>query len=161
MPFVSIQLQILVIFCGQNAVKVNSVRSIASQIVNRDTLTGLILIVQNQVTNQALKAVNLLPFKVEIFQVCFPDLCYIFSTLVHFDLLENVFHFFMLFDARIINYIQLTKSSHEDSICSLTVCVIVGTYCSISMILCDNCLLVNIAYRRSSVKLEPSGSALL
>lgn len=63
-------LQVLVIFTGPGAVKVNAIRNIAGQIVNKDTLTGLILIVQNQITSQALKAVNLLNFKVEIFQVC-------------------------------------------------------------------------------------------
>lgn len=52
-------------------VKVTSVRGIAGQIVNRNTLTGLILVLQSQMTNQAQKAVELLPFKVEIFQVCF------------------------------------------------------------------------------------------
>jgi DNA-directed RNA polymerase I, II, and III subunit RPABC1 len=60
-----------VIFSGPGIVKVNVIRNIAGQIVNRDTLTGLILIVQNQITSQALKAINLLNFKVEIFQVCF------------------------------------------------------------------------------------------
>lgn len=52
--------------------KVNSVRNILGQIVNRDTLSGLILVVQNHMTNQALKAVDVFPFKVEIFQVSFP-----------------------------------------------------------------------------------------
>ncbi|XP_027188565.1 DNA-directed RNA polymerases IV and V subunit 5B isoform X2 [Cicer arietinum] len=61
--------RILVIFSGPGIVKVNVVRNIAGQIVNRDTLTGLILIVQSQITSQALKAVNLLSFKVEIFQI--------------------------------------------------------------------------------------------
>ncbi|CAJ2671615.1 unnamed protein product [Trifolium pratense] len=61
--------RILVIFTGPGIVKVNVVRNIAGQIVNRDTLTGLILIVQNQITSQALKAINLLNFKVEIFQI--------------------------------------------------------------------------------------------
>ncbi|XAR69609.1 DNA-directed RNA polymerase [Bertholletia excelsa] len=61
--------QILVIFCGPGVVKVNVIRGIANQIVNKDTLSRLILIVQNQVTNQALKAVDLFPFKVEIFQI--------------------------------------------------------------------------------------------
>lgn len=51
--------------------KLNVVRNIVGQIVNRDTLSGLILIVQNQITSQALKAVNVLSFKVEIFQVRF------------------------------------------------------------------------------------------
>jgi hypothetical protein len=69
--FSLILLQILVIFSGPGIVKVNVIRNIAGQIVNRDTLTGLILIVQNQITSQALKAINLLNFKVEIFQVCF------------------------------------------------------------------------------------------
>ncbi len=62
-------MQILVIFCGPSMVKVNVIRSIGGQIANKETLNGLILIVQNNITNQALKAVDLYPFKVEIFQV--------------------------------------------------------------------------------------------
>lgn len=57
------------IFAGPGVVKVNTVRSIAAQIVNKDSLTGLILVLQNQMTNQAQKSLDLLPFKVEIFQV--------------------------------------------------------------------------------------------
>ena len=64
-------LQILVVFCGQGVVKVNVIRIIATQIINKDTLSRLIIIVQNRVTNQALKAVDLFNFKVEIFQVSF------------------------------------------------------------------------------------------
>ncbi|RDX83906.1 DNA-directed RNA polymerase V subunit 5A [Mucuna pruriens] len=61
--------RVLVIFCGTGVVKVTEIRNIAGQIVNRDTLSGLILIVQNHITSQALKAVNLFSFKVEIFQI--------------------------------------------------------------------------------------------
>ncbi|KAG7958828.1 hypothetical protein I3843_10G038400 [Carya illinoinensis] len=61
--------RILVIFCGPSVVKVHMIRSIAYQIVNKDTLGGLILIVQNHITAQALKAVDLFPFKAEIFQL--------------------------------------------------------------------------------------------
>ncbi|KAG7958829.1 hypothetical protein I3843_10G038400 [Carya illinoinensis] len=61
--------RILVIFCGPSVVKVHMIRSIAYQIVNKDTLGGLILIVQNHITAQALKAVDLFPFKAEIFQI--------------------------------------------------------------------------------------------
>lgn len=61
--------RVLVIFCGTGVVKVTDIRTIAGQIVNRDTLSGLILIVQNHITSQALKAVNLFSFKVEIFQI--------------------------------------------------------------------------------------------
>lgn len=50
--------------------KVNVIRGLATQIVNKDTLTGMILIVQNHVTSQALKAIDILSFKVELFQVC-------------------------------------------------------------------------------------------
>ncbi|GFY98159.1 eukaryotic rpb5 RNA polymerase subunit family protein [Actinidia rufa] len=60
---------ILVVFCGQGVVKVNVIRIIATQIINKDTLSRLIIIVQNRVTNQALKAVDLFNFKVEIFQI--------------------------------------------------------------------------------------------
>jgi hypothetical protein len=75
-----------VIFSGPGIVKVNVIRNIAGQIVNRDTLTGLILIVQNQITSQALKAINLLNFKVEIFQVCF--------SLSHTLLNCSIFYFY-------------------------------------------------------------------
>ncbi|XP_059668334.1 DNA-directed RNA polymerase V subunit 5A [Cornus florida] len=61
--------KILVIFCGQGMVKVNVIRSIATQIVNKDSLSRLILILQNKITNQALKAVDLFSFKVEVFQI--------------------------------------------------------------------------------------------
>ncbi|KDP26240.1 hypothetical protein JCGZ_22486 [Jatropha curcas] len=61
--------RMLVIFCGPGVVKVSSVRVIAAQIVNKDILTGLILILQNQITNQALKAMDLFKFKVEMFQI--------------------------------------------------------------------------------------------
>lgn len=71
-------MQILVIFCGPSVVKVHVIRSIAYQIVNKDTLGGLILIVQNHITAQALKAVDLFPFKAEIFQVI-----YLFAFYVH------------------------------------------------------------------------------
>ncbi|KAL5059228.1 hypothetical protein RYX36_030832 [Vicia faba] len=59
----------LVIFSGPGKVKLNVIRNIVGQIVNRDALSGLILIVQNQITNQALKVVHTLSFKVEIFQI--------------------------------------------------------------------------------------------
>ncbi|KAF5940679.1 hypothetical protein HYC85_021846 [Camellia sinensis] len=41
----------------------------ANKIMNRETVTRLILVVQNQMTNQAQKAVDLFSFKVEIFQI--------------------------------------------------------------------------------------------
>ncbi|KAG8646451.1 hypothetical protein MANES_09G007600v8 [Manihot esculenta] len=61
--------RVLVIFCGTGVVKVSSVRLIAAQIANRDSLTGLILVLQNQITNQALKAMDLFTFRVEMFQI--------------------------------------------------------------------------------------------
>ncbi|KAM2982993.1 hypothetical protein FF2_008976 [Malus domestica] len=59
--------RMLVIYCGPGIVKVNVIRGLHSQI--KDTLAGLILITQNQVTNQALKTLELYPFKTEIFRV--------------------------------------------------------------------------------------------
>ncbi|KAK4412881.1 DNA-directed RNA polymerase V subunitA [Sesamum alatum] len=62
-------IKVLVIFCGPSIVKVNVIRAIATQIVNKDSLSRLILVVQSKITNQALKAVDLFSFKVEIFQI--------------------------------------------------------------------------------------------
>lgn len=59
----------LVVFYGPGVVKVNGIRLIAGLITSKETLTGLILVVQNHITNQALKALDLFSFKVEIFQV--------------------------------------------------------------------------------------------
>ncbi|KAL6337380.1 hypothetical protein AAG906_036694 [Vitis piasezkii] len=61
--------KILVIFCGPDVVKVNAIRSIATQIVNKDSLSKLILVLQNHITSQALKAVDLFSFQVEKFQI--------------------------------------------------------------------------------------------
>ncbi|XP_062007535.1 DNA-directed RNA polymerases IV and V subunit 5B [Rosa rugosa] len=61
--------RILVIYCGPGIVKVNVIRGLHSQIANKDTLTGLILILQSQITSQALKTLDLYPFKVEMFQI--------------------------------------------------------------------------------------------
>ncbi|KAM0990575.1 hypothetical protein ACFX2C_009074 [Malus domestica] len=58
--------RMLVIYCGPGIVKVNVIRGLHSQI--KDTLAGLILITQNQVTNQAPKTLELYPFKTEIFR---------------------------------------------------------------------------------------------
>lgn len=62
-------MQILVLYCGANVVKLNVIRAIEGQIMNKDALSRLILIVQNQITSQAMKAMDLFSFKVEIFQV--------------------------------------------------------------------------------------------
>ncbi|CAO2822313.1 unnamed protein product [Amaranthus hypochondriacus] len=61
--------KVLVIFVGPQLVKVNTIRGIAAQIVNRESLSGLILILQSRITNQAQKALDDLRFKVEIFQI--------------------------------------------------------------------------------------------
>ncbi|XP_040956618.1 DNA-directed RNA polymerase V subunit 5A isoform X3 [Gossypium hirsutum] len=61
--------QTLVVFYGPGVVKVSGIRLIAGLITSKETLTGLILIVQNHITNQALKALDLFSFKVEIFQI--------------------------------------------------------------------------------------------
>lgn len=61
----------MAVFCGPSVVKVNVIRSIGSQIANKESLSSLILVLQSDITNQAMKAVDIWPFKVEIFQVHF------------------------------------------------------------------------------------------
>ncbi|KAK4743345.1 hypothetical protein SAY87_001346 [Trapa incisa] len=61
--------RILAIFCGPAVVKVSVIRSIGSQIANKESLTSLILVLQSSISNQAMKAVDIWPFKVEIFQI--------------------------------------------------------------------------------------------
>ncbi|KAL8129783.1 hypothetical protein V2J09_018938 [Rumex salicifolius] len=75
--------KMLVVFCGPAMIKVQVIRGIINQIANRETLYGLILVVENKITSQASKSLDLLPFKVEVFQV---------SSLIPYitDLLVNI-----------------------------------------------------------------------
>ncbi|XP_010504630.1 PREDICTED: DNA-directed RNA polymerase V subunit 5A-like [Camelina sativa] len=61
--------KIKIVFCGAGMVKVNAIRSIAADVLSQGTITGLIIVLQSHVTNQALKAIELFSFKVEIFQI--------------------------------------------------------------------------------------------
>ncbi|CAH8265547.1 unnamed protein product [Arabidopsis lyrata] len=61
--------KIMVVFCGTGMVKVNAMRAIAADVLNRESITGLILVLQSHITNQALKAVELFSFKVELFEI--------------------------------------------------------------------------------------------
>ncbi|CAF2112399.1 hypothetical protein Bca4012_095487 [Brassica carinata] len=61
--------KVKVVFFGTSKVKVNTIRSVAAEILSQETITGLILVLQNQVTDKALKAIELFTFKVEIFQI--------------------------------------------------------------------------------------------
>ncbi|EPS63634.1 hypothetical protein M569_11151 [Genlisea aurea] len=62
-------IKVLVLFCGPGIVKVNQIRAIAGDVYNNGTISSLILVAQSKITSQALKAVNILKFKVEIFQI--------------------------------------------------------------------------------------------
>lgn len=61
--------KVRVIYCAPIVVKVNTIRVVATKIMDGDTLSRLILIVQNQITSQAMKTLELFKFKVEIFQI--------------------------------------------------------------------------------------------
>ncbi|KAK4485510.1 hypothetical protein RD792_008152 [Penstemon davidsonii] len=61
-------IKVVALFCSPGIVKVSVIRPLASMIVI-DSLSRLILIVQNKVTTEALKSLDLFPFKVEIFQI--------------------------------------------------------------------------------------------
>ncbi|EOA28756.1 hypothetical protein CARUB_v10024988mg [Capsella rubella] len=61
--------KIAVMFCGTGMVKVNEMRGIAADVLNRESISGLILVLQGHITNQALKAVDLFTFKVELFEI--------------------------------------------------------------------------------------------
>ncbi|XP_040369460.1 DNA-directed RNA polymerase V subunit 5A-like [Rosa chinensis] len=68
-PLVWFEVNYGLLLLFRKIVKVNVIRGLHSQIANKDTLTGLILILQSQITSQALKTLDLYPFKVEMFQI--------------------------------------------------------------------------------------------
>lgn len=61
--------KILVVFFGPGKVKLNGIRSIADEVVNKETLSRMILIVESEITKQAQKAVECFSFKVELFHI--------------------------------------------------------------------------------------------
>ncbi|KAI4319627.1 hypothetical protein MLD38_033206 [Melastoma candidum] len=61
--------RILAIFCGSKTVKVNEIRSLSSQITNQSDLSSLIVVLQGSITNQAQRALDLFPFRIETFQI--------------------------------------------------------------------------------------------
>ncbi|KAI9156988.1 hypothetical protein LWI28_015166 [Acer negundo] len=65
----------LVMFLGTDQVKTKDIRAMFMQIVNRESLQGLILILQSEVTAYAKKETEKFSFKVEFFQVSKSDAC--------------------------------------------------------------------------------------
>ncbi|GKV41695.1 hypothetical protein SLEP1_g49194 [Rubroshorea leprosula] len=61
--------RIQVVFAGPCLVKVSGIRFIAASLPNRESLTGVILVLENHITKQALNALDLFKFKVEMFQI--------------------------------------------------------------------------------------------
>ncbi|KAM3290484.1 DNA-directed RNA polymerase V subunit 5A [Capsicum chacoense] len=61
--------KVLVIFCGPNSVRVNFIRSILAQIMNKESLNRLILVIENPMTSQATKVLEGSSFKTETFQI--------------------------------------------------------------------------------------------
>ncbi|KAJ4827390.1 hypothetical protein Tsubulata_023258 [Turnera subulata] len=61
--------RIMLVFCGPGIVKIATVRHIVSQIVNRDGLSGLVLVIHSNLTKQAEKALEVFSFKVETFWI--------------------------------------------------------------------------------------------
>ncbi|KAK0591573.1 hypothetical protein LWI29_004256 [Acer saccharum] len=59
----------LVMFLGTDQVKTKDIREMFMQIVNRESLQGLILILQSKVTAYAKKEMEKFSFKVELFQI--------------------------------------------------------------------------------------------
>ncbi|KAK4835429.1 hypothetical protein QYF36_009593 [Acer negundo] len=67
--------KMLVMFLGTDQVKTKDIRAMFMQIVNRESLQGLILILQSEVTAYAKKETEKFSFKVEFFQVSKSDAC--------------------------------------------------------------------------------------
>ncbi|KAI9157742.1 hypothetical protein LWI28_027247 [Acer negundo] len=61
--------KMLVMFLGTDQVKTKDIRAMFMQIVNRESLQGLILILQSKVTAYAKKETEKFSFKVELFQI--------------------------------------------------------------------------------------------
>ncbi|KAK1366040.1 DNA-directed RNA polymerase RPB5 subunit, eukaryote/virus [Heracleum sosnowskyi] len=61
--------KILVVFSDRGIIKVNQVRNLAGLITDKESLSRLIVVIQDKITDQAMKNWDMFPFKVEIFQI--------------------------------------------------------------------------------------------
>ncbi|KAI4323522.1 hypothetical protein L6164_023119 [Bauhinia variegata] len=61
--------KILVIFLGTSEINIKTIRGIYGQIMNKETLKRLILIVQSKMTSYSRKELQKYPFQVEIFKM--------------------------------------------------------------------------------------------
>ncbi|KAM7258827.1 hypothetical protein ACFE04_014568 [Oxalis oulophora] len=61
--------RMLVIYGGPSQLKVNSIRGIISDISDKQSLTGLMLILQGNISSPAMKHLETVSFKVEIFKI--------------------------------------------------------------------------------------------
>lgn len=59
----------LVVFMGTNDVRKATVRALHDQIMKENTISGLILVLQNKMNSFARKELETFPFKVEVFHV--------------------------------------------------------------------------------------------
>ncbi|CAK7336548.1 unnamed protein product [Dovyalis caffra] len=59
----------LVIFLGTDEIKIANIRAVYGQILNKESLHGLILILQSKMNHFAKKELEKFPFKVEVFQI--------------------------------------------------------------------------------------------
>jgi DNA-directed RNA polymerase I, II, and III subunit RPABC1 len=57
-------------FLGTDEIKTANIRTVYRQILNKESLHGLILILQSKMNHFAKKELEKFPFKVEVFQVC-------------------------------------------------------------------------------------------
>ncbi|XP_051150335.1 DNA-directed RNA polymerase V subunit 5A-like [Andrographis paniculata] len=62
------EIKLQVRFLGPSIIKVNSIRAITAELLSLK-LERAIFIVQSKITSQALKSIDVLPFKVEIFEI--------------------------------------------------------------------------------------------
>lgn len=63
--------QVLVTFMGTDDIKVDTIRNLYGKIMNQQSLSGLIVVIQSKMTAFAVKELQKWPFKVEIFKVSF------------------------------------------------------------------------------------------
>ena len=63
--------QVLVTFMGTDDIKVDTIRNLYGKIMNQQSLSGLIVVIQSKMTAFAVKELQKWPFKVEIFKVSY------------------------------------------------------------------------------------------
>ena len=98
----------MVIFCETDEIRKATVRGIYANLLNKESISGLMLVLQSKINSYARKELETYPYKVEIFQVSYLIIS-LQSTLLYSVTFEGIYVCFMLNNKKICSETEIYK----------------------------------------------------